>query len=361
MIGDIEGAIDAARLAAEAMPDSPNAVRQYTEVLRSFGRLDEALPVAEQLVRLSRADKFESQVILAMIESGRGEYQRAIDLLTPYRDRLEQESRASPSPGLSTLAVAFAGIGRPVEAQAIFLMRARTGGPAWQRVAVIAAFNLPDEYIENGRPWIALVTDPSLAAPRANALLKLARFSGQRTDASKAMGLYRQFGSADGEPNSPDWLWVAARAAKLSGSQDEAEALHRQLLEMAPDELVVSASLADSLARQPARTDEALALIESATAGADAEQLEQLKAFFAITKARALLTAGRPNEAVAILDPLVKSEDSTPAAVVLLANACLNQGNRERATDLVDQLANSVGLDARTASELRAIIEDLGP
>lgn len=361
MIGDIEGAVDAARLAAEAMPSSTRAVRQYTEALRSVGMLDEALPYAEELVRLSRPDVYEAQMILAMIEAGRGEYQRAINLLTPFRSRLEQDSGVTPSPGFSTLAVAFAGIGKPVEAQAIFLTRAQSGGPAWQRIAVIAAFSLPDEYVENGRAWIELANDPSLAAPRANALLRLARFSGDPADATKAMSLYQQFGIADGAPKSTDWLWVAARAAKLSGDQDQAEALHRDLLRTEPDELAVVVSLADILSRQPAKADDALALIASNMSQGETAGLEQYETAFAIAKARAHLTAGRPNESVQILDPIVASDTPPASAVTLLARACLQLGNQDRATSLVDQVSESAGLDAQTADEIRAVLTELQP
>ena len=355
-MGQEDEAIATAERAAASMPDSPDATKLLVKALRSFGKLGEAVPVAERLVVMTRPTSYDAEVILAMIETDRGNYQRSIELLSPYRDRLDRESIDGPSDGLRTLAVAFAGIGNPAEARALFVDSVVNGSAEWGRVAILAAAALPNNEFEARREWLNLITVPSLAGPRANGLLRLARFSGERRDAQSAMALFEKFGSA----SSPDWLWVAAQAAILLGDSDKAEDFHREILALAPDEFGVLVSLADLLARQPGKAGEALAAISSLRSQADPARLSERRTIeIDETEARAYLAQGELAKAHQLLDPLLTDGVITDSGLILLSKTYLLEGNLDRATGLVEQVSESDRLDARTRIELQALRDAL--
>jgi tetratricopeptide (TPR) repeat protein len=338
-----------AQKAAETLPDNPDAIRLLVEALRGEGMADEAIGPAERLLALTMGDRFQPTVVLALLESDRGNVQRVVSLLSEYRDRLIEDSADTPSSGLTALATAYAGLGNPAEASSLFMQRLDGDSPEWQRTALFALRALPDREITARRQWLAMMTSATFAWDWAEQYLRLAQYSGEVSDAERALDLIETHGD-DGS----NWLWLKANAEGFAGREPEAEATFRRLQEREPDAAFVPQALGELLSHLEGRAEDALAALDAAEQVAEPGDTELLTTI-RINRARALNALDRPQEALELLTPALESSDPPMTAVVLSGISYLKLGNLDRASEASQHAQEAPILDARTSRELRTL------
>lgn len=349
---DSDAALEVAIDAAERVPESQKARRLVIQMLRNLNRNQDALPYAEQLVRLSAPDNFEAQVTLAMIHADLGDFRRTLEILAGFRTRLVNESATQPSPGLVALATAYAGTGNPSDAESLIRKGLTTDDRAWQQAVLFAARALPKDLFERKRVWISRVTDPGFAKERAERFVEIARYSGSEEDARAALAIVNE------QPDRAEgaWLWIEARAAALAGETDRSVALHRRVIEMQPGAAILYASLANTLATNPATAQDALEVARAGTAAlAPGEGPSDTTNALAIAKARALITLGKASEAQTTIEPRLAASLPDPAALVLMARTSQLLGDLNRAETALIRAETAGALTAQSRSEREAV------
>ena len=346
-LGRIAEAIQIAREAAEAQPDSPGAVRLLVEALRGEGRSAEAIEPAERLVSMSGADPYRATSTLGILEADIGNYARAINLLSAYRDRLQNDSAVDPEPGLTALAVAFAGTGNPLEAASLFASRLDPGSLKWQNTAMLATEALPGTQPEARREWLGMITDDVFAMRRAGQYTVLARYSGNPSDAKRALDIV----DAAGNPDSADWLWFRAQASMFAGQLEDAETGFVRIMDLEPTSPLVPAALGELLSRQRGRESDALTMLDRATDLTDTSNTGLITEI-RISEARALLGLGRAQEALDTLQSVLAREDPAVSALIVAGNSYLELGSQNQAIDYEERARRITDLDAQTRSEL---------
>jgi tetratricopeptide (TPR) repeat protein len=265
--GNREEAVSVAEAATTALPDSSQASRQLVQAYRSVGRIEDAQTEAERLVELSGRNDYEAAVILGMIKAELGDHPGVIDLLARFRDRLERESADGPHPGLSCLAVAYAGTGNATEAATLFGDRLGSGETNWQITALMAALALPITEADAAREWLNMVNDPALALDQAEAYLRLARYSGNPADFERIDTLITEL--AETNPNA--WRWITARLQVLDGEFEDAAQTLGEMISDEPENLRVRALYCTTLSELDGRSDDAIEAVRALRARIDAE------------------------------------------------------------------------------------------
>lgn len=342
-------AIEVNRQAKAAIPDDPRPLRELARLLGLVGRTEQAIAEARLLSDMLRPDTYEPDILIAQLELSRNGHRAAINRLTVHRARILAESADRPTEGMGAYALALAGVGDAAEIETLFSGRPIDADTPWTRLLLQAINAMPTEQVAFKRTWLQRINNEAVPYPAAESWLSLARFSGDPEDARRAVRLAESLGSV----TIPEWRWVLAQGQAFLGRLGEAEEHYRALLEEYPGSPGPVVRLSELLADQPERATDAIAFIDRST-----EQLRRnnilspdIRDWLEFQKARALNAAGRNAEGVRALEAILAREPRNARSAILLARWTLEQGDTQRATDLIRSVSEPALLDYRTRTD----------
>lgn len=345
-LGQTAPAIEVTRAARAALPQDPRPLRELIRLLHSTGRTDDAINLARDLAALLRPETYEPDSLIASMELTRGNYTEAVNRLVTHRARFRSESVDRPSPAFATYVIALAGADRPDEAYTLLRDRLTNEDTEWTRLLLQAIDALPTDRLEIKREWLDRVTAESLALARSELWLQIGRFSGERNDLLQVAELADQYGNS----SSPSWQWVVAESGSMLERWRQAEENYRSLIDEFPDLVPASIGLADLLARQPERAEEAVRFVDEALIAftapdrmADPWSIGWLET----ARAEALSRLGRPAEAREAYERTLERTPGHTAALIGLSSILIEEGDTARARQLLRQVALPAKLDAR--------------
>ncbi len=346
--GEIDRAIGVNLEAEKALPEDPKPMlRDLVRLYARAGRLDDAIDTAKRLASLSVPDTFGVDVQIAQLLLQAGRPGEAADRLFSFRSRIRTEAEREPTPAFETYAIALAAAGREQNVEDLLADHWTAADEAWPRLILRVINALPPAAWETKRDWLMRVDDDRVALTRAELWLRIARSSGERADLLHAEELLDELGDAD----IPLRRLLRARLAAYKGETDEAERLCRALIEAYPDSLSPYVEMAELLASQPERAEEAVSFIDDTIGqlsdSADPWGVLSLK----LARAEALTHAGRSDEARAAYEAILETHPEEPRAIVGLAALLFDAGETDRAGELLATITDPQGLFARTKRE----------
>lgn len=354
--GEIDRAIETDLEAEKALPEDPRPMtRDLIRLYTKAGRLEEAIDAAKRLAALSPAKAYELDLRIAGLMLQAGHPGQAADRLLMHRDRILTEAVQGPTPALETYAVALAAADREEDIETLLADHWDSSDEAWTRLILRTIDALPGSAWATKRDWLMRMNDDSVALARAELWLKIALFSGERSDVLHAEELL----DTHRDPDIPLWRLLHARTNALNDQPGPAEQEYRALIDAFPDSLPPYVGLGELLASQPDRAGDAIAFLEDVLGNlsdsADPAGVLRLR----LAKAEALRHAERGEEARAVYEEILKEYPDQAEARIGLAGLLFALGEAERAAEVLGPIKDSQGLFARTRHELEQLQKEV--
>jgi predicted Zn-dependent protease len=357
--GQVSSALDVIQMATESLPDDVRPLRELVRTLGALGQIDEALTRARELVRLSQPDAYEAVVLLARLESIRGNYNETRNRLETYRERMIRESAVEPTDALRIYILSLAAAGEADEVSLLLSDKVESSGDTWALLLLDAAEYLPLGMLDTKRVWIRRTQSPDLALRRAELWLHVGRYSGADSDFDAALSLADAFGTS----SSGAWRWITAETKALRGERGEAERLYQSLIDEFPSNLAPRVGLASLLAHSPDTAARAVSLVEDTLAlGPDVvgDMSADIVSWLRYHGAVAHQLLGRNQDAEATLEALLELNPSHLGAIVTLAELRLERGDAAGAREVLRGVRDADALTARLRTQYQAINAQLG-
>lgn len=346
-----EDAIDLARQAVGRLPTDPAPAEIATRLLIQQGRTDAAIEMAYLWRRRVLQAPLPADTVIAALLIDDGRQAEAFDRLEPYADRLWHERDGFPD-RLDIWLTALITTDRDTEAGRI-IERLVPESPNWRDRCLGIASRLDPEPAER----LLLALEPHLADEPVDRLRlaiawhDLARRSGADTALERAGEL------ASSVSDDPELARAAtvlhAGIASAREQLADAESLYRKLLRDDADDVITLNNLADVLARQEARCDEAVDLAERAAGLANYEPSVVL------TLAQALTCAGRYAEAEDRLRAILEQGLEHPQVFLTRARIRYAQGRMLEAREDLEQARRRATMMDRPDASLRRSMQEM--
>jgi len=348
---------EAARLARRAMQSFPDAVEpawMAAEALAAAGRWSESLSVAEEWRRRSASQPLAADLLIAEANIQLNDPQSAAARIQPYLERAMADPEANARV-IVRHARALIAAGRSDDA-AELLRPLLPRGAAWRVTWIqLAVLELADPR-EVAR-WLDQV-QPAIPADAGNEHVILARawydLAKATADAQRQALAKQQI--AQWVDDSSATLAAHVNLAEIddmTGRKQDAEQHYRAALTVDPDLPAANNNLAMILVERGASLDEALQLALAAC-----RSRPDVAAFYdtlAIVQAK----RGEYDQAITSREHAVDLDPGAWEWQVRLAELLDNQGQHDRAVQIVDRLRQADPTLKSLSPELRSIVESL--
>lgn len=315
-----------ARAGMTAMPANARAAQLAYEALNLVGRREQALAAAREWRSRTPVDAFLPDLAIADLLLRGGAAEEALAVLTPWRDRLEEEATEQRPLGLNLLGRALAATGRADEAHALLWDRAQES-VVWRGVYLTVAGAVSEA--SDADAWIerldALLTTPVERISLANVAFTAASRAPSPERFERVLALAAPL--ADDASYGLAAMMLAGVSAEQLGDLDAAMGWYRRAIEAGHEEPVAYNNLAYLQYSEGGSVEEAAELAQRAVELGESQGRSAVeRATFHDTLAEILASMDRTADAETHYRRAVELAPAEARYRVGLAEALVNQG-----------------------------------